>query len=62
MKFPIAATFAALISGGFTQSIDIGFPANLTSVTPGSTLVVEVDQPVGLYCGPMYLILLTLNF
>lgn len=62
MKFTIAATLAALISGSFAQSIDIGFPANLTSVTPGSTLVVEVDQPVRLYCGPMYLIALILNF
>lgn len=49
MKFAVATFLAALATLCLGQSIDIGAPANGTSVTPGSTLVVEVDQPVSSY-------------
>ncbi|KAF8810215.1 hypothetical protein BYT27DRAFT_7135034 [Phlegmacium glaucopus] len=46
MKFTlVAALLAALTTTCYAQNINIGFPANGTSVTPGSTLVVEVDRP-----------------
>ncbi|KAF8810214.1 hypothetical protein BYT27DRAFT_7135037 [Phlegmacium glaucopus] len=46
MKLTLVATLlAALITTCYAQAIDIGSPANGTSVTPGSSLVVEVDRP-----------------
>ena len=49
MKFTVGAFLAALTTACFAQRIDISSPANGTLVTPGSTLVVEVDQPVSIY-------------
>ena len=49
MKFTVVALLAALTTSCFSQTIDIASPTNGTRVTPGSTLVVEVDQPVTLY-------------
>jgi len=45
MKFPVAALFAALTTACFAQRASIASPANNTSVTPGSKLVVQVVQP-----------------
>ncbi|KAF8804036.1 hypothetical protein BYT27DRAFT_7225492 [Phlegmacium glaucopus] len=44
MKFTVAALLTALTTASFAQNIAIGFPANGASITPGSTLVVEVDR------------------
>ena len=54
MKFTIAALLAALTTTCFAQSVDIGFPANRTSVSPGSSLVVQVDRPVSLHTPGWY--------
>ena len=48
MKFTIAAILAALTTTCFAQGVNIGFPANGTSVSPGSNLIVQVDRPVSL--------------
>ena len=51
MKFTpaIAALFAALTTTCSAQRVKIGFPANGTSVSPGSKLVVQVVQKVSLF-------------
>ena len=49
MKFTVTALLAALITTCSAQGVDIGSPANDTSVSPGSNLVVQVDRPVSLY-------------
>ena len=54
MKFTVGALLAALTTACFAQRIDISSPANGTLVTPGSTLVVEVDQPVSIYNASWY--------
>ena len=47
MKFALAV--AALATTCFAQEVDIGFPANCTSVSPGHKVVVQVLQGVSLY-------------
>jgi hypothetical protein len=51
MKLTVAVLLAALATTCFAQGARIGSPANGTSVSPGSNIVVEVDRPVshGLY-------------
>ncbi|KAH0583176.1 hypothetical protein J132_05370 [Termitomyces sp. J132] len=41
----VAAVFGVLFATVKAQSINIGFPPDGTSVTPGSNLTVEIDRP-----------------
>ena len=59
MKFTAAALLAALTVTCYAQRVKIGSPANGTSVSPGSNLVVQVDRPVSIYT-PGWITTLTL--
>jgi hypothetical protein len=48
MKFSVAALLATLATTCLAQRVNIGFPANGTSVSPGSNLVVQVVKRVSL--------------
>ena len=49
MRFSVAALLAALATTCFAQGVSIGFPANGTSVSPGSNIVVQVVREVSLF-------------
>ena len=49
MKFTVAALLAALTTTCLAQGINIGFPANNTSVAPGSNIIVQVIRGVSLW-------------
>ena len=44
MKYFVA--LAALVASSLAQRIQIGAPANLAEIQPGSNITVEVDRPV----------------
>jgi hypothetical protein len=41
-----ALLFSSFVGTAFCQSAVIGLPADGTTVSPGSTITVEVDRPV----------------
>ena len=49
MGFTVAALLAALATTCFAPGVNIGFPANGTSVSPGSKIVVQVARGVSLF-------------
>ena len=44
MKYFVA--LAVLVASSLAQRIQIGAPANLAEIQPGSNITVEVDRPV----------------
>ncbi|KAI0260653.1 hypothetical protein BC834DRAFT_533081 [Gloeopeniophorella convolvens] len=45
MKFTPFTLLASALSGAYAQNIAIGSPTDLSAVTPGSNLVVQVNRP-----------------
>lgn len=49
LSFATLFTTAALfLSSAFAQSIQIGAPADQSTVSPGQNITIEVDKPVSL--------------
>ncbi|KAI0260654.1 hypothetical protein BC834DRAFT_533665 [Gloeopeniophorella convolvens] len=45
MKFTSFFVLASLAAGALAQSINIGYPADGATITPGSALTVQVNRP-----------------